>query len=60
MANRVDENRGFYREDNAATILNKNNEQINIAKTSKSKLARQIIEYIGKQLAKWKNESSSN
>ena len=55
VANRVDENHGFYREDNSVVILNKNTEQISVAKISKFKLAKLIIEYIGEGYLKYIN-----
>jgi phosphopantothenoylcysteine decarboxylase/phosphopantothenate--cysteine ligase len=55
VANQVDENHGFYHEDNSAIILNKNTEQINVAKISKLELAKRIIEYIGESYLKYIN-----
>lgn len=46
VANQVGKNVGFDAEEHAVTILFKNNAQIECAKTSKYKLAKQIIEHI--------------
>lgn len=46
VANQVGEGKGFYTEENAAILLGKNTGPIELTKTSKYKLAKQIIEYI--------------
>lgn len=46
VANQVGEELGFNKDENSATVLCKNLDQVEFANTSKAKLAKQIIEYI--------------
>jgi phosphopantothenoylcysteine decarboxylase / phosphopantothenate---cysteine ligase len=53
VANQVGDGVGFYEDENAAIILSKNSDdQVDISKTTKSNLAKKIIEFIAKRLDK--------